>query len=61
MLRAGLIDELSILIAPVADGAAGTPALFDIDDPPRKAAKLTLIATRKLTGGVVWLRYRVAH
>jgi 2,5-diamino-6-(ribosylamino)-4(3H)-pyrimidinone 5'-phosphate reductase len=31
MLRAGLIDEVSVLIAPVADGRVGTPALFDVD------------------------------
>jgi 2,5-diamino-6-(ribosylamino)-4(3H)-pyrimidinone 5'-phosphate reductase len=30
MLRAGLIDELSILIAPFADGSSGTPTLFDV-------------------------------
>lgn len=28
-LAAGVIDELSILIAPVADGSIGTPTLFD--------------------------------
>src|SRR5918911_48571 len=31
MLRAGLIDEVSLLVAPVVDGRAGTPALFDLD------------------------------
>lgn len=30
MLQAGLIDELSILIAPFADGSNGTPTLFDL-------------------------------
>ena len=57
MLRAGLIDELSILVVPVADGSLGTPTLFDGGG--REGTKLTLMATRKLTGGVVWLRYRV--
>ena len=32
MLRAGLIDELSLLVAPVADGSSGSPALFDVLD-----------------------------
>ena len=36
MLRAGLIDELSVLVVPVADGSAGTPTLFDVDDPPSR-------------------------
>ena len=31
MLRAGLIDEVSVLVAPVVDGRIGTPALFDVD------------------------------
>src|SRR5688572_25419469 len=31
MLAAGLIDEVSVLVAPVVDGRAGTPALFDLD------------------------------
>jgi 2,5-diamino-6-(ribosylamino)-4(3H)-pyrimidinone 5'-phosphate reductase len=30
MLRAGLIDELSILVAPFADGSSSTPTLFDV-------------------------------
>jgi riboflavin biosynthesis pyrimidine reductase len=59
MLRAGLIDELSILVVPVADGSVGTPTLFDVDGSPASAAKLTLLSTKKLTGSVVWLRYRV--
>jgi dihydrofolate reductase len=29
-LRAGLIDELSLLLAPVADGRSGTPTVFDV-------------------------------
>ncbi|MEO8453056.1 MAG: RibD family protein [Gemmatimonadota bacterium] len=59
MLRAGLINELSILVAPVADGAVGTPTLFDVDDPPARATKLKLLSTKKLANGVVWLRYKV--
>jgi len=57
MLRAGLIDELSLLIAPVADGSLGTPTLFD--GGAAAGTKLTLRSTKRLTGGVVWLRYRV--
>src|SRR5258705_1694662 len=50
MLAAGLIDELSILVMPVADGSGGTPTLFDVDDPPARAPRLKLLSTRKLTG-----------
>src|SRR5215213_5381308 len=32
MLRAGLVDEVSVLVAPVVDGRMGTPALFDVDE-----------------------------
>ena len=30
MLRDGLIDEVSLLVAPTVDGRIGTPALFDV-------------------------------
>ena len=58
MLREGLIDEVSVLIAPVVDGRVGTPSLFDIDgkDSPHK---LALEAVEQRPGNVLWLRYRV--
>jgi 2,5-diamino-6-(ribosylamino)-4(3H)-pyrimidinone 5'-phosphate reductase len=58
MLRAGLTDEVSLLIAPVADGRIGTPALFDIhgDDTPHR---LALDSVERRAGDVLWLRYRV--
>ena len=31
-LAAGVIDELSLLFAPVADGSMGTPTLFDVSE-----------------------------
>ena len=60
-LRSGLIDELSLLVTPVADGGPGEPALFDVEGPePAKAvAKLRLQSVRKARGGMVWIRYRV--
>jgi 2,5-diamino-6-(ribosylamino)-4(3H)-pyrimidinone 5'-phosphate reductase len=33
MLQAGLIDELSLLVAPFPDGSTGTPTLFDLPPP----------------------------
>ncbi|HET7435244.1 MAG TPA: dihydrofolate reductase family protein [Thermoanaerobaculia bacterium] len=69
-LAANLIDELSILVAPVADGSIGTPSLFDVETkrwsgarlarrniPPSRDLKLQSIEKR--SGGIVWLRYKV--
>ena len=58
MLRDGLIDEVSLLVAPVVDGRIGTPALFDAegDFAPRR---LVLEAAERRADDVLWLRYRV--
>ncbi len=58
MLRAGLVDEVSVLVAPVADGRTGAPALFDVgeDAPPRR---LALEQVERRADDVLWLRYRV--
>ncbi len=61
MLRAGLVDEISVLVAPVADGRAGTPTLFDaaaVGGPPRR---LVLDGVERRADDVLWLRYRVEH
>jgi riboflavin biosynthesis pyrimidine reductase len=62
MLRAGLIDEVSLLVAPVADGRIGNPALFDVGEhgggPPPSG--LTLVAVERRGGDILWLRYGVA-
>jgi riboflavin biosynthesis pyrimidine reductase len=59
MLRAGLVDEVSVLLAPVVDGRMGTPALFDFteDDTPRY--RLALDSVEQRADDVLWLRYRV--
>jgi len=58
-LAADLIDELSVLIAPVADGSIGTPTLFDVEARRGPARNLRLISVVKLKGDVVWLRYKI--
>jgi riboflavin biosynthesis pyrimidine reductase len=58
-LSADLIDELSILVGPVADGSVGTPTLFDADNRRAPARKLKLLSIEKRAGDIVWLRYRV--
>jgi riboflavin biosynthesis pyrimidine reductase len=60
MLAAGLIDEVSILIVPVADGRVGTPAVFDIDGDGAAPRRLTLDGVERRSGEMVWLRYRLS-
>lgn len=57
-LAANVIDELSLLIAPAADGKVGEPALFDIPQSVPPVRKLRLIAMKRLPNDVVWLRYK---
>lgn len=59
MLRAGLIDEVSVLIAPVADGRLGTPALFDVDAEDVVPRRLSLESVEQRADDVLQLRYRV--
>jgi 2,5-diamino-6-(ribosylamino)-4(3H)-pyrimidinone 5'-phosphate reductase len=59
MLRAGLIDEVSLLVAPVADGRVGTPALFDVDGQDVTPRRLALEGVERRGEDVLWLRYRV--
>lgn len=58
-LDANLIDELSILVAPVADGSIGTPSLFDVENRRMPARGLKLLSVEQRPGGIVWLRYKV--
>ncbi len=62
MLKAGLVDEISQVIVPVADGGVGISSFFDIPGkpPPKAAATLRLLSRKALPGSVTWLRYRVA-
>jgi riboflavin biosynthesis pyrimidine reductase len=60
MLSAGLIDELSILIAPVTDGSIGTPTVFDIvagSERSSSSMRWALAGIESRADGVVWLRY----
>lgn len=58
-LAAGLVDELSVLVAPFADGSMGTPTLFDDASGKGKARKLELLSVEERSASIVWLRYRV--
>lgn len=63
MLRAGLVDELSLLLAPAVDGVIGTPALFDLEggeaDSMGARRRLVRTACEPFDDGTVWLRYRI--
>lgn len=58
-LTAGLIDELSLVVSPVADGSVGSASLFDVGGRPGPKRALRLISVKKLRGDIVWLRYKV--
>ncbi|MBV9110989.1 MAG: dihydrofolate reductase family protein [Gemmatimonadetes bacterium] len=59
MLRAGLIDEVSLLLVPVADGRMGMAALFDVDADGAAPRRLALESVERRADDVLWLRYRV--
>lgn len=62
LLRAGLIDELSLVICPVIDGSTGGPIVFnsgDADLGPAPIESMTLVSHDVLEGGAMWLRYRL--
>ena len=62
-LRAGLVDEISLVILPAVDGARGAPSVFDSGDEdagvPAPVDSMTLENSQVLEGGAVWLRYRI--
>jgi riboflavin biosynthesis pyrimidine reductase len=49
-LAANLVDELSVLVAPVVDGSIGTPTLFDVAKGKGPARHLKLVACEKCRG-----------
>ena len=59
MLRDGLVDEVSVLVAPVVDGRIGTPALFDVAGQRAARYRLALENLERRADDVLWLRYRV--
>ncbi len=58
-LAADLVDELSVLYAPVADGSIGTPTLFDAREGRGPARHLRLLSAERRSGDLLWVRYRV--
>jgi riboflavin biosynthesis pyrimidine reductase len=64
-LRAGLVDEVSLLVCPFVDGAPGAPCLFDAereaDGLSASVERIELMSSEALDGGTVWLRYRIQN
>lgn len=58
-LKAGLIDEFSLVLAPVADGTIGSPTVFEAEKGygRRKATWFHLKSVKKVYGDFLWLRY----
>jgi riboflavin biosynthesis pyrimidine reductase len=63
-LRAGLVDELSLVICPAIDGARGAPTTFDSTDADANVqaplSTMRLDSSQVLDGGFVWLRYSLS-
>lgn len=62
LLRAGLIDELSLVICPVIDGSTGGPIVFNsgsTDLGPAPVESMVLAGHEVLDDGTMWLRYRL--
>jgi riboflavin biosynthesis pyrimidine reductase len=64
-LRAGLVDELNLVLCPAVDGAKGAPSVFDSTereaDQRAPVTAMTLESSEVLAGGAMWLRYRIEN
>lgn len=62
-LRAGLINEISMVLCPAVDGASGAPSLFQSSatdrDQSTPISTFSLLSSERLDGGELWLRYRL--
>jgi riboflavin biosynthesis pyrimidine reductase len=64
-LRAGLVDELNLILCPAVDGAKGAPSVFDSSDAETDqrapVTAMTLESSRALEGGALLLRYLIKN
>ncbi|GAB3738270.1 RibD family protein [Hymenobacter agri] len=60
LLKAGLIDELSLLHFPVVDGAATSTTIFEQGEKPGPPVAFKLLSAEQRPHGILWLRYKVA-
>jgi len=61
LLRAGLVDEVSVLVGPYLVGGTSPRSMFVAPDlaSPDGVIPLRLIAVEQMRGDIVWLRYEV--
>lgn len=61
-LKAGLLDELSLMIYPGIDGLSGKPSIFEYkgeaDEKPATGQALELLSVKRLEDGIIWLKYK---
>jgi 2,5-diamino-6-(ribosylamino)-4(3H)-pyrimidinone 5'-phosphate reductase len=61
-LQAGLIDEISLLLAPGIDGRREIATVFDgIEPQARKSVQLKFKSVEKRKNGILWIRYAVVR
>jgi riboflavin biosynthesis pyrimidine reductase len=64
-LRAGLVDELHLVLCPVVDGAKGAPSIFDSSEAEAEqrapVAAMSLESSQALEGGAMLLRYLIKN
>jgi riboflavin biosynthesis pyrimidine reductase len=64
-LRAGLVDELNLILCPAVDGTKGAPSVFDSPESQTgQRAPVTAMAlesSRLLAGGAMLLRYLIQN
>ncbi|ULQ57456.1 RibD family protein [Flavihumibacter rivuli] len=60
-LKAGLIDEFSFVLAPIADGTIGALTVFEVEKGygKRMATRLQLQSVKKIFDDFLWIRYKV--
>jgi len=59
-LKAGLIDEFSLVLAPIADGTIGAPTVFEAEKGygKRKATHFKLKSVKRIYKDFLWIRYQ---
>lgn len=62
LLRAGLIDEVSIVVTAALDGSSGAPTVFNSGEQdlgPAPIERMTLVSHTVLEHDALWLRYKL--
>lgn len=62
-LKAGLIDEFSLVLAPLADGTIGSPTVFEAEQGygKRLATHFKLLSVKRMYKDFLWIRYKTVR